>query len=207
MQLLEVLCDNISKAYGDKVLFSGIHAVIKPGECLVVTGRNGAGKSTLLKIIAGLIRPNTGSVSLRLNGIQVPRNEHSSCLGMVSSELMVYNAMTGGENIKFFMQSRGLNAKSDDIAILGDTVGLGSYMYQPVGGYSSGMKHRLKFAILLAVGAPLWLLDEPSANLDRMGKTFVVKMIAVALASKRTIILATNEEWEAGYGTKKIHLA
>ena len=65
-----------------------------------------------------------------------------------------------------------------------------------MGAFSTGMKQRLKFAVLLASGAQVWLLDEPTSNLDDVGKAFVREVVEEALAQGATILWATNETGE-----------
>lgn len=197
---------DIGKHYSGKVLFHAIGATVKSGECLVITGRNGSGKSTLLKIIAGLIRPSYGTVRLVSNGQQLTDNDRFDCIGMVSPEVALYGAMSGYENLKFLSQVRGMNLAKEDLSRYLTAAGLEEEQHSQVGAYSTGMRQRLKFAVMLALQSPLWLLDEPSSNLDTEGKALVGKMIRGALEEGTTIMIATNECWEAEYATQKINL-
>ncbi|WP_285715419.1 ABC transporter ATP-binding protein [Pelosinus sp. IPA-1] len=197
---------DVGKHYSGKMLFHSIGATAKPGECLVITGRNGSGKSTLMKIIAGLIRPSYGTVRLVANGQQLTANDRFDCIGMVSPEVALYGAMSGYENLKFLAQVRGMNLAKEELSRYLAAVGLEEEQHSQVGAYSTGMRQRLKFAVMLALHSPLWLLDEPSSNLDTEGKELVGKMIRGALGEGTTIIIATNEWWEAEYATQKINL-
>ena len=72
--------------------------------------------------------------------------------------------------------------------------------------YSTGMRQRLKLAVIEAINPPVWLLDEPSSNLDVSGRSIVKELIAGAVRRKAVVILATNEVEEALYGTSTIRL-
>lgn len=206
MKHVNVELTDVGKRYSGKMLFHGIHITAKPGECLVITGRNGAGKSTLLKIIAGLIRPSYGTVRLVGNGQELTDGDRFDCIGMVSPEIALYGAMSGYENLKFLAQVRGMSLANEDLSRWLAMVGLTENQHHQVGAYSTGMRQRLKFAIMLALKSPLWLLDEPSSNLDTEGKALVGELIRGALQERTTIIIATNESWEAEYATQKINL-
>lgn len=203
---INVELTDVSKHYSGKMLFHEITAIAKPGECLVITGRNGAGKSTLLKIIAGLIRPSSGDVRLVVNGQQLADSDRFDCIGMVSPEVALYGVMSGYENLKFLAQVRKMHLGREELSRYLAMVGLQKDQHTKVGEYSTGMRQRLKFAVMLALKSPLWLLDEPSSNLDAEGKALVGEMIRGALRERTTIIIATNECWEVEYATQTINL-
>lgn len=206
MKHVSVELIDVGKQYSGKRLFHAIGATVKPGECLVITGRNGAGKSTLLKIIAGLIRPSYGTVRLISDDHELLDDNRFNCIGMVSPEVALYGAMSGYENLKFLAQVRGMSLANEDLSRYLAMVGLEENQHTKVEAYSTGMRQRLKFAVILALQSPLWLLDEPSSNLDAEGKALVSDMIRSALREQTTIIIATNECWEAEYATQKINL-
>lgn len=206
VKYISVELTDVGKHYSGKTLFQGVHITAKPGECLVITGRNGAGKSTLLKIIAGLVRPSCGKVRLTADGQELTDGDRFDCIGMVSPEIALYGAMSGYENLKFLAQVRGMSLENEDLSRWLKLVGLAANQHERVGDYSTGMRQRLKFAVMLALQSPLWLLDEPSSNLDAEGKALVGELILGALQEGTTIIIATNESWEAEYATQKINL-
>ncbi len=203
---LSVQLLDVRKKIGTRVLFEKLNIVVNPGECLAITGPNGSGKSTLLKIIAGLGQPTTGAVQVWYNGKQLDLEERRACLGLISPEIILYTDLTGSENILFFTRLRGLRCSQDQIEEYCKTVGLAIYKDQLVHTYSTGMRQRLKFALMLAMQPVLWLLDEPSSNLDADGKMLVAQIISNGLAQKATVIIATNEPWEAEYADCKIEL-
>lgn len=197
---------NVGKKYGDKQLFRGVNKIIEPGHCLAITGPNGSGKSTLLKMIAGLSQPSSGVIRITCGYCTLNQEESKGYMGMVSPEIQLYSAMTGIENIVFLARCRGVECSPAFAHEACITVGLEDYGDTLLSTYSTGMKQRLKFAIMLAVKPALWLLDEPSSNLDAGGKRLVETMISKALKRMATVIIATNEWWESEYASKKISL-
>jgi len=175
----------ISMAYGRRALFSGVCAEVAPGRCLVVAGANGAGKSTLLKIIAGLVRPDTGCV------------EFDGHRGYAAPDVQLYGELTGTENLAFFARLRGL-VGCDSAALL-NQVGLPPARGQDlVSAYSSGMRQRLKLAVSLLGDPPLLIWDEPTATLDTDGRAVADALLKQCLASGRSVVVATNDPAEAG---------
>ena len=175
----------IAMAYGRRALFHGVSAEVRPGECLVISGANGAGKSTLLKIIAGLVRPDCGSV------------EFGGSCGYAAPDVQLYGELTGIENLAFFARLRGLPNR--DPAGLLKRVGLPPARGRDlVSEYSSGMRQRLKLAVSLLGDPPLLLWDEPTATLDDVGRDIAEVILRERCAAGTIVVAATNDAAEAG---------
>jgi heme exporter protein A len=202
---IKIVMDNISKRFGERLLFSNISAEVANGQCLAVTGCNGSGKSTLLKIIAGLVRPNSGQIRLILDNTPSPK-ERISYTGFVSPDMAMYAALTGIENIIFWTKVRGVACSKSEAEKLCCQMGLGGAGCDMVATYSTGMRQRLKLAVIKAINPPVWLLDEPSSNLDISGRNIVKELIVDAVRQNAAVILATNEVEEALYGNSTIEL-
>ncbi|WP_425059904.1 Linearmycin resistance ATP-binding protein LnrL [Sporomusa carbonis] len=202
---IRIVIDNIGKSFGERLLFSNISAEVASRQCLAVTGCNGSGKSTLLKIIAGLVRPSTGRIGFTLDNTFSPK-ERINYTGFVSPDVAMYAALTGIENIIFWTKVRGVACSKSESEKLCCQVGLGRAGGDPVSTYSTGMRQRLKLAVIKAMNPPVWLLDEPSSNLDVSGRTIVKELIADAVGQNACVILATNEVEEALYANSKIEL-
>jgi len=202
---IRIVVDNIGKSFGEELLFSNVFAEIVSGQCLTVTGCNGSGKSTFLKIIAGLVRPSSGQVKLMLDNRLSP-NERIHYMGLVSPEVSMYAALTGIENIIFWTKMRGVACSAAEAEKVCQQMGLGKNACDLVATYSTGMRQRLKLAVIQAVHPPIWLLDEPSSNLDGNGRELVKELIFAANRQNAAVILATNESGEALYGKSTIKL-
>ena len=207
MSSVSVELINASKRFRSRQLFAGLNAVVRHGECLAVLGRNGSGKSTLLKMIAGLTRPSDGKVEVWESGKQLDEEQRTAVIGMVSPEIVFYQPLTALENICFFLQACNREYSTASVLEYLNIVGLGNQENKLVHVFSTGMRQRLKFALLMALDPPLLLLDEPSSNLDTDGKQMVSQFIRQALLAQKTVIIASNEPWETDHGNCKISLS
>ena len=209
MEEIQIVVENVGKHFGGRWLFEHISAGISAGQCLAITGHNGSGKSTLLKIVAGLIRPSQGRVQFFCNssGRELDLNERLGCIGLVAPDMTMYTALTGIENILFWTKVRGIVCSPDEATAFCQQTGLArSVARQQVQTYSTGMRQRLKLAVLIAINPAVWLLDEPSTNLDKDGKALVGEMVTAAVRRKAVVLLATNEPEEAGYASTTVEL-
>ena len=174
----------VTMAYGRNTLFAGVRAAVPPGQCLVVTGANGAGKSTLLKIIAGLLRPEEGTVTFE------------GARGYAAPDVQLYGELTALENLTFFARLRGVSDAPNE-ALLAE-VGLARRRGGDlVSAYSSGMRQRLKLAVSRLGDPPLLLWDEPTATLDEAGRARVGDILARHQECGGLAVVATNDMAEA----------
>lgn len=205
--MIEVVLQNVSKRFGTKVLFSCFNMVLISGQCYCLCGGNGVGKSTLLRCIGQWRNVDCGSVRALADGRLCTREEFQNLCGIVAPDFVLYDEMTAWENVLFFAGMRNEKIKPADIQAALEIVGLDYEAYQPVRTFSTGMKQRLKLAVLYASDVPVWLLDEPSSNLDDRGKILVRELVTTALNEGRLVVMATNEWSEREYATKCLDVA
>lgn len=192
----EIFFDDVSLSFGRREIFKHVTLNLRGGRIIGVTGINGAGKSTLLKLAGKIIRPDGGSVTL-------PEN---FSVAAISPDMKIYDALTATENLSFFARLRGKNLSAEKISELASRVGLDvAALNVRTENFSTGMRQRLKFAIVLAVDAEIWLLDEPTANLDDDGHKKFFAAIQAAKSDK-IILLATNDATEVELCDEVIHL-
>lgn len=189
--------DGVGHRFGALVLFRQLSFALDGGERLAITGANGSGKSTLLRILAGVLTPTAGTVTLAVDGRVVPRAERPLRTGLVAPYFNVYDGLTARENLGFVAAVRRLDAAATRIDDALDAVGLAGRADDRVGTYSSGMKQRVKYAATLLTAPPLLLLDEPSANLDAAGLDMVDAVMARQRARDALLVVATNVPAEA----------
>jgi heme exporter protein A len=182
---------NLGKAFNRQVIFHDVSFDVGGGQTLLVTGRNGSGKSTLLKILAHVLTPSTGAVSIRSSGSEV-RGSARHLIGFVSPYLNLYDEFSARENLQFALAIRGMKNMLGEIDRLLERVSLGSVGDAPVRVFSSGMKQRLKYAFALIHHPPLLFLDEPMANLDQEGRELVQGMMAEH-DHNGLLVVATND--------------
>lgn len=204
--MVHVVVSNICKSFGPRFLYKDFSADFKPGQLHYLLGPNGSGKSTMLKIVAQLLLPDSGRIEAFLEGKPMDSEAYRQFLGLVAPDLMLYQGLQARENIAFLAGMRkDLDAASIQSSL--DAVGLGAASHQLVETFSTGMKQRLKFAVLLAAEAKVWILDEPTSNLDEEGKALVHSLVDQALGRGCTVIWATNELGEVRADAKIFTIA
>lgn len=156
--------DNITKRFGGVQVLHGVTFHVSPGEIVGFVGPNGAGKTTTLKVATGLIRPNSGSVSIAGHDVAHDRvRALAHAAAMIEGPSLFYD-LTGRDHVNFIAKLRGASrAQVDECLAIAD---LGAWLNRPVGKYSLGMKQRLGIALCLLPDPRLLLLDEPTNGLD-----------------------------------------
>lgn len=190
----EIIFENVGLSFGANEIFRDVSLKLVGGQVIGITGKNGAGKSTFLKLAAKLIRPDTGEVKI-FDGKFLSSREVRKKIAAIAPEMKIYGELSAEENLKFFATLRNKNLDEEKIFALGRRVGLN---LEEVGkvrteNFSTGMKQRLKFAVLLSVEAEIWLLDEPTSNLDDDGRELFLAEIQKNSHKGRIILLATND--------------
>jgi heme exporter protein A len=187
--------DRLSKSFGPRLICRDVTCELTTGQSLAVIGPNGSGKSTMVKMIAGLVRPDSGRIRHLLDGLPIKPEYWHRHVGLVSPELALYEELTARENLAFANQAGGWGRCSRDFDDLLAEFGLNGRGDDRVSTYSSGMKQRLKLAAALLKEPRLLLLDEPTITLDVDGTT---RVWAALTRRQTTLIIATNNPEEAG---------
>ena len=198
--------EHIGHHFGRLVLFRDLSVTLRGGEALAVTGANGAGKSTLLRILAGILTPLDGMVTLTVDGTVVPDERHSRHAGLVAPAVGTYEELTARENLRFLAQARRLPDAEARINTVLDRIGLAARADDRVATYSSGMQQRVKYAAALLADPPLLLLDEPAANLDAAGREMVSALVARQKQQGKVLVVATNRANEADRYDRQLHI-
>jgi heme ABC exporter ATP-binding subunit CcmA len=185
--------ENVSKLFGSFAALRQVSVDLEPGKCYVLIGENGAGKSTLLRILAGLLRPTGGSV--KIFGDNEPHDARER-IGYMSHAPMLYDELTGKENLAYFA-SLYLGRKCLDPAEALRQVGLDPELPRPLGQYSQGMRQRTSLARVLMPIPELLLLDEPFSNMDVESAHQMVELLAGFRQSNRTIVITTHQREQA----------
>ena len=181
--------ENVSKLFGSFAALRQVSVDLEPGKCYVLIGENGAGKSTLLRILAGLLRPSFGTV--KLFGESEPQNVRER-LGYMSHAPMLYDELTGKENLEYFAKLYP-GRKCLDAAEALRQVGLDPNLSRPLGNYSQGMRQRTSLARVLLSFPELLLLDEPFSNMDVESARQMVELLAQFRHGSRTIVITTHQ--------------
>ena len=183
---------DLRKSYGRVAVLRGLDLQVRWGETLAILGPNGSGKTTLLKTLATLTRPDGGSV--RVAGYEVPRHGKlaRAAIGVVTHDAMLYEQLTGMENLKLFARMFDLDAVEDRAASVADRLGMASRLSQRVGTMSHGMRKRISIARALLHDPPILLMDEPESGLDQEALAILERIVSESSSSGRTVILTTH---------------
>lgn len=196
----------VGQRFGSLLLFRRLSFTLEGGHTLAITGANGSGKSTLLRILAGVLSPKAGSVTLQRDGQPVPAEARPLHTGLVAPYLGVYDQLSAYENLAFLADARCLDDAEARIHAALERVQLADRARDRVATYSSGMTQRVKYAAALLSEPPLLLLDEPSANLDAAGMEMVRDVMREQQSSGRLLVVATNLPDEAALCERQIRI-
>lgn len=183
----------ISKSFGQHHVLNALDLELQPGELLCLLGRNGAGKTTLLRILAGLLKPETGSVWLNNQQIDYAESHARGNIGLVMHQPFLYEHLTGIENLRFYARLYQLADDETALEAALAQVGMQRFARKPVRAYSRGMKQRLTIARALLHSPRILLLDEPYTGLDLQGsQTF--NQLMLEQKQQGCIILMTTHD-------------
>ena len=185
---MRLVAENLAGARGGETVFSGISFALSDGEALAVTGPNGVGKSTMLRIVAGLLPVAEGSV--RLEDAKAPFEDVGSAIHYLGHLNAMKTALTVAENLRFWREFNG-EPHLDVVEAL-EMVGLDAIGHLPFGYLSTGQKRRAAIAKLLVSYRPVWLLDEPTAGLDKASEKQFAALMEAHLEDGGIIVAATH---------------
>lgn len=164
--MLEV--ESLHKRYGQIAALGGFDLEIAAGEVVGLVGHNGAGKTTFVDLVAGLIRPDSGRISV--GGIDaVARPEAARTrMGIAPQEIALYLSATPRQNLRLFGGLAGLrrSALTGAISEIAEAMDLTAFLDRPAGLLSGGQRRRVQAAVALLHRPPLLLLDEPTVGAD-----------------------------------------
>jgi heme exporter protein A len=206
MATVRITFSELGKRFGSRIVLRGLSGELRPHCVVAVTGPNGSGKSTLLNLLAGVMRPSSGTVAYLRGDRPVPRHRWHGLLGVAAPDMAVYEELTALENLRFFARLRGLAHTDGELARLLGQLGLASRdVRRPVATFSSGMKQRVKLAQAVVHEPAVLLLDEPSSNLDEEGHATIAALVA-RFRGRAALAIATNDPREMAWGDERIHL-
>ncbi len=159
---------HLGKSFGRHIALSDVTLSVGAGEVVGLVGPNGAGKSTAFRIICGLLRPDSGKVTLA--GCDVTRDARAfrSQIGVLIEGPGYYPGLPAFDHLAYLARVRGCFSREIVSRTL-EEVGLAPDSRKPVGRFSLGMKQRLGIAMAILHGPQLLVLDEPMNGLDPVG--------------------------------------
>jgi heme exporter protein A len=187
MPALEV--EGLSRHYGEREALSDVSLSLAHGRTLVVFGPNGAGKTTLLRVLATLLRPHSGSISVL--GRKLPEEAWAirGHVGLLGHEPLLYRELTARENLRFHARLHGV--AEERVRELLEAIAMGARANEPLRTLSRGMVQRVAVARAVLHDPELLLLDEPHSNLDPAAVELVAPLIGAA--SQRTRVICSHD--------------
>jgi len=187
-----VVADGLIKQFGRFAALRGVTGEFAAGKLYVILGDNGAGKTTLLRTIAGLAHATRGAISV-LGFAHI--NEARSQIGYMAHPSLLYDEMSGMENLRYFSELYGIPAADVDKKCRDaiNAVKLDPDLDRPVGQYSQGMRQRMSLARALLNDPKLLLLDEPFSNVDARSAAEMAVLVAQARDRGKTVFVVTHQ--------------
>jgi heme exporter protein A len=184
-----VQVEGLRRSYGELVALADLSLVIAPGQTLVVFGPNGSGKTTLLRVLATLLRPHSGGVTVLGSRLPDEAWRVRGLIGLLGHEPLLYRELTPRENLRYHARLHGVG--DERVRELLDAVAMTSRADEPLRTLSRGMVQRVAVARATLHDPALLLLDEPYANLDPSAIELVEPLIG--RESGRTRVLSSHD--------------
>ena len=176
----------LAKRYGERPVLRDVSFEAAAGELVALIGPNGAGKTTLLSILAGVVRPDAGRVSLPARDV-----------GWVPQQPAVYGRLTVAENLRLFARLERVADPEATVARMLEQTGLAARADELVGRLSGGNRQRVNIAVGLLSQPSVLLLDEPSASLDPRQRERLWSFVGSLAARGTTVVYSTHDVREA----------
>lgn len=178
-----VACEarGLTKRFGDRVALDAVSFTLARGELVGLVGANGAGKTTLLSVLAGVLAPDAGSLSL------------SGSVGWVPQAVAVYSRLTVAENLRLFARLERVADVEAVVERMLEQTRLRDRAGERAGRLSGGNRQRLNIALGLLGDPAVLLLDEPTAALDPEQRERLWEFIAILGAARTTVLFSSHE--------------
>ncbi|MFN8057603.1 MAG: heme ABC exporter ATP-binding protein CcmA [Vicinamibacterales bacterium] len=199
---MPALCaQGLSKHFGATRAVTDVSFEVEPGEVVGLLGANGAGKTTTLRMLAGVLRPDSGRVTV--DGIDVHQSplEAKRRLGFLSGDTQLYQRLSPREVLAYFGDLYGID-RASAAARIDQLVGeleMAPFADRPCGTLSAGQKQRANIARAFLHAPPVLVLDEPTNALDVISGRFIVEAIVRERQRGTAVLLSTHIMSEAEY--------
>ena len=191
--------DSITIEKNQQIIFQNLGFSAGLGSCILLVGQNGSGKTTLLKTIAGLCTPSSGKVLWNGENVQNFYQDFVSGINYIGHKNFLKPQLSAWQNLSFYAQL------ADTEILLPSAIKywrLEEILETPTRQLSSGWQKKLLLAKLLYQPSTVWLLDEPTVNLDQSSKELLFNLISSRVKDGGLVIAATHDEMLFPLGSK-----
>ena len=171
----------LTKRFGSRVALDRVSFSLGRGELVGLVGPNGAGKTTLLSVLAGVLAPDEGSLSL------------SGTVGWVPQAVALYSRLSVAENLRLFARLERIGDIEAAVARMLEQTGLADRADEPAGRLSGGNRQRVNLALGLLGDPAVLLLDEPTAALDPEQRERLWGFVGSLAARDTTVLFSSHE--------------
>ncbi len=188
----------LTRTFGARVAVRELSLSIRAGEIVALLGPNGAGKTTTIRMLAGLIPPSRGEITLQ--GVPLTSASADTLrqhVGLLTESPGLWDRLTVRLNLLTYARLYGLSRPRGAVDRVLATVGLSDRVRDPAGALSKGLRQRLVIARALMHEPPILLLDEPTAGLDPASARHIRDLIADLRRQGRAVLVSTHNLSEA----------
>lgn len=165
MAQIKMECRNLSFSRGDRTIIDQFNLELAAGDVAVFQGSNGAGKTTLIKLLSGIVKASSGAINY--NDMPINASEcYSKQMLYIGHKLALQDSLSVADNISFWAD---LSGHPELVAPAIEYFDLKPFLDMPISTLSAGWKKRVALTRLITIPCKLWLLDEPTSNLDDDG--------------------------------------
>jgi heme exporter protein A len=191
--------ENLTYSKNHKKIFENLGYTVSLNSCLLLTGKNGSGKTSLLKIIAGIIKADSGKILWNNQDVSKFYTEFSNDIQYIGHKNFLKPKLTVLENLSFYSRLK------DSEMLIPSAIryfGLEEIIDTEIYKLSQGWQKKVLLSKLLCCPSAIWLLDEPTTNLDKQGKELLFNLIGGRIRDGGMVIAATHEDMLLALGNK-----
>ena len=185
---------NLTKHFSGFTAVNALSFQVHTGEVFGLLGPNGAGKTTTLRVLATLLKPDSGTASVAGHDVTKHPETVRNLIGVVNGGMGLYERLTGTEILEYFGSLYGMRKQAvrTRVKALDALLGLGDALTKPAGSFSTGMRQKITIARAVLHEPPVLFFDEATNGLDIIARRAVLEFVKHYAAAGNTIIYSTH---------------